>query len=128
MSSVENLDVITRQGDDAPSKQPLAHTPILLQPLRHGGLSLRSSGVWPSPRSRPRLSTGSQQVRIYCTVRRLIKCQGISPSKYKTQLHHERSSRCINRAVVPPLTTTTHIDKFLLSHSVLDTGTCLNHL
>jgi hypothetical protein len=36
MSAIGNLDVITRQDDDAPRKQPLAHTPALLQPLRHG--------------------------------------------------------------------------------------------
>jgi hypothetical protein len=29
MSAVENLDVVTRQDDDAPHKQPLAHTPVL---------------------------------------------------------------------------------------------------
>jgi hypothetical protein len=35
-SAVGNLDVITRHDDDAPRKQPLTHTPTLLQPLRHG--------------------------------------------------------------------------------------------
>jgi hypothetical protein len=97
-----------------------------------GSLSLGSSSVRTTPRSWPRLSMGSQQTRIYCTVRRHVKCQGISPSKYKTQLHHARSPGCINTAVVPPLrdmtTTTTHVDEFLFSHSVLDIGTCLNHL
>jgi hypothetical protein len=36
MSVVGNLDVITRQDDDAPRKQPSALTPVLLQPLQHG--------------------------------------------------------------------------------------------
>jgi hypothetical protein len=36
-----NLDVITRQDDDASRKQPLTHTLALLQSLRHG---------WPLPR------------------------------------------------------------------------------
>jgi hypothetical protein len=40
-----------------------------------GGLSLGSSGVWMTPRSRPRLSTGSQQVRINRTDRRHVRCQ-----------------------------------------------------
>jgi hypothetical protein len=34
-SEGSDLDAITHQGDDAPRKQPLAHTPTLLQPLRH---------------------------------------------------------------------------------------------
>jgi hypothetical protein len=36
MSAAENLNVITCQGDDTPRKQPLTHTPALLQPLWHG--------------------------------------------------------------------------------------------
>jgi hypothetical protein len=36
MSAAGNLEVITRQDDDAPHEQPLAHTPALLQPLQHG--------------------------------------------------------------------------------------------
>jgi hypothetical protein len=36
MSATENLYVIARQDNDAPRKQPLAHTPALLQPLCHG--------------------------------------------------------------------------------------------
>ena len=35
MGAAGNLNVITRQDDDAPRKQPLARTPTLLQPLRH---------------------------------------------------------------------------------------------
>jgi hypothetical protein len=31
MSAAGNLDVITRQGEDAPHKQPLAHTTAQLQ-------------------------------------------------------------------------------------------------
>jgi hypothetical protein len=41
MSAAENLDVIMRQDDDAPRKRPLAHTSVLLQPLRHGRTLLR---------------------------------------------------------------------------------------
>jgi hypothetical protein len=33
MSVTVNLNVIMHQDDDAPRKQPLAHTPALLQPL-----------------------------------------------------------------------------------------------
>jgi hypothetical protein len=80
MSVVENLDVITRQDDDAPCKQPLAHTQRCYNHYGMAGLSLGSSGVQTTPRSRPRLSTGSQQARIYCTVHCHVRCQGISPS------------------------------------------------
>jgi hypothetical protein len=59
MSAAENFDILTRQGDDAPHKKPLAHTPKLLQPLRHGHPLPRELGVRTTPRSR--LSTGSQQ-------------------------------------------------------------------
>jgi hypothetical protein len=48
--------------------------------------------------------------------------------EYKTQLHYGHSPWCINRAVVPPLMGETQGNEFLLSHSFLDIGTCLNHL
>jgi hypothetical protein len=36
MGAAGNLDIISCQDDDAPRKQPLAHTPTVLQPLQHG--------------------------------------------------------------------------------------------
>jgi hypothetical protein len=49
MGAVENLDVITRQDDDAYRKQPLAHTSALLQPLRHGRPLCRELGRTDDP-------------------------------------------------------------------------------
>jgi hypothetical protein len=62
ISAEENLDVITRQDDDAPRKQPLAHTQRCYNHYDTGGLSLGSSSVRTTPRSR--LSTGSQQAGV----------------------------------------------------------------
>ena len=77
MNATENLDVITRQDNNAPRK------PIPRRCYNHygvGELSLGSSGVQTTPRSRPRLSTGSQQARINCAIRRHVRRQCISPS------------------------------------------------
>jgi hypothetical protein len=49
MSAAGNLDIITRQDDDTPLKQPLAHTPALLQPLRHGRSPPRELGCTNDP-------------------------------------------------------------------------------
>jgi hypothetical protein len=83
MDAVENLDVITRQDDDVPLSGPW---PISRRCYNHygmGDLSLGSSGVRTIPW--PRLSTGSQQARIYCTTRRHIRRQSISPSNIRPE-------------------------------------------
>jgi hypothetical protein len=49
MSAAGNLDVITRQDNDAPHKQPLAHSPTMLQPLQHGRLLPRELGRTDDP-------------------------------------------------------------------------------
>jgi hypothetical protein len=93
------FDIITRQDDDAPRKQPLAHPPALLQPLRHGR---------PLPWKLGRTDDPSA---LYGESTRVNLLHG-SPSgqmpwhlsfKYKTQFRHGRSPGCINRAVATPL-------------------------
>jgi hypothetical protein len=63
MSAAGNLDVITRQDDDAPRKQTLTHTPSLLQPLQHGRPLPRGLGC----RDNPSISASALYGKSACT-------------------------------------------------------------
>jgi hypothetical protein len=128
MSVAENLDVITRQDDDAPRKKLLAHTSALLQPLRHGRPLPRELGHTDDPSVLASALQGKPAGAKLLHGSPSHQMLGHLSFKYKTQLRHGRSPWCINRVVVPPLTGETHVDEFLLSHFVLDIGTCLNHI
>jgi hypothetical protein len=87
MSAVGNLNVITRQDDDAPRKQLLAHTLALLQPLQHG---------WPLPQGLERTDNPSvSALAVYWTLTGTNQLHSSSSHQtpghlsfeYKTQLH-----------------------------------------
>jgi hypothetical protein len=100
MSATGNLDVITWQDDDAPRKQPLAHTLTLFT----------TTTVWATSPSGARDTDNPLDSALYVESAGTNLLHG-SPSRqmpvhlsfeYKTQLHCGRSPWCINRAVVPP--------------------------
>jgi hypothetical protein len=104
MNATENLDVITRQDNNAPRKQPLAHTPTLLQPLRRGRTLPRELGRTDDPSvSASALygkSADTYQLRNSPSRQTPVHLS----FEYKTQLQCGCSPWCINKAVVPPRT------------------------
>jgi hypothetical protein len=100
MNAIENLDVIARQDDDVPRKWPLAHIPVLLQPLRRGRPLPRELG-----RTHDALtSTLYGKLAGANLLHGPPSCQesGHLSFEYKTRLHQGCSHRRINRAGDPP--------------------------
>jgi hypothetical protein len=91
MSDAENLDVITRQDDDTPRKQPLAHTPVLLQPLRHGRPLPRELGCTDDPSVSASAHYGKSAGTNLLHGSPSHQMPRHLSFKYKTQLHHGRS-------------------------------------
>jgi hypothetical protein len=119
ISAAENLDVTTRQGTDAPRKQPLAHIRALLQ-LRHGRPLPHELEHTDNPSVSALALYGKSANNI---VHRHIGLQttGHLSLEYNTRLHCRHSPSCINRTMVPPGTTsTTHADERSFLHYVLD--------
>jgi hypothetical protein len=137
MSAARNLDVITRQDDGAPRKQPLTYTSALLQPIRHG---------WPLPRGlgrtdNPSVSASALYGKLTCTnlVRSTpsrqtpgISCSNTRPDFTKDAplgIYIGQGSLHGRGIDIDDINMhTTHVDEHSPSHSVLDIGTCLNHL
>jgi hypothetical protein len=72
ISTSGNLDIILCQDADAPRMQPLAHTPTLLQQLRHGQPLPWGLGHMDNPRYVPPLSTENQQAQVNNTIHRHV--------------------------------------------------------
>jgi hypothetical protein len=131
ISVAGNLDIIMCQHVDIPRKQPLAHTPALLQQLRHGRPLPRGLGRMDNPSISPsalygKLAGPGQQ---HSSLSRRLTYARASLLRIRHSASLQTLPSCINRAVVPPgMIATTHADKRSLLHFVLVIGTCLNHL
>jgi hypothetical protein len=87
MSAAGNLGIIMRQDDDTPLKQPLAHTPVLLQPLRHGRSPPQELGCMNDPSISASALYGKSVGTNLLHNSPLCQTSGHLSFEYKTRLH-----------------------------------------